>query len=272
MVVRWRATRAEETLCMSGMASRTALYRTTFYDAVCRTSGFDDQLIGSFRTAPDMAINFSVNRPGVFSADDWLLMEQVRRHVAACVKRVRGSASREPGQPARQFVVGAHERPSELTADIARLLARYFPAARREIAAGGLPEPMRGWIRVSLAALRQSPPLHPLFCLSTEGPGGRLFARLFPGPAGSPTIVRLTEAVHHPSVMALRTHGLTERQCEVLHWLMAGKRNSEIGAILGASERTISTHVEALLRKTGAETRLAAAHIAREWLNQQATG
>lgn len=85
-----------------------------------------------------------------------------------------------------------------------------------------------------------------------------------------PAIVRLTEAVHQPSVLALRSRGLTERQCEVLHWLMAGKRNSEIGAILGAAERTVSTHVEAVLRQTEAETRLAAAHIAREWLSRQA--
>jgi DNA-binding CsgD family transcriptional regulator len=157
-----------------------------------------------------------------------------------------------------------------LTADVARLLTQYFPTARREIAAGGLPEPMRGWIHVSLRTLERSPPSHPLFCLTTEGPGGRLFARLFPGYAGTPTVVRLTEAMHQPSVLTLQSRGLTERQCQVLHWLMAGKRNSEIGAILGASERTISTHVETLLRRTGAETRHGAAHVARQWLSQLA--
>lgn len=268
MVVRWRSNRAEETLCMSGMASRAALHRTTFYDAICRVSGFDDQLIGTFRTAPETTINFSVQRDSLFSADEWLLMEQVRRHVQACVKRVRRTSPCEPGQPARQIVLKAHERPDGLTPDVARVLSRYFPAARREIAQGCLPEAMRRWVRVSFLTLRKSPPLHPLFCLETEGSGGRLFARLFPGHGGSPALIRLTEAVRHPSVLTLKARGLTTRQCEVLHWLMAGKRNSEIGAILGASERTVSTHVEALLRKTGAETRLAAAHVARGWLEQ----
>lgn len=52
--------------------------------------------------------------------------------------------------------------------------------------------------------------------------------------------------------------GFTARESEVFAWLREGKRNSEIGLILGCSARTIDKHVQNILRKTGAETRTAA--------------
>ena len=55
---------------------------------------------------------------------------------------------------------------------------------------------------------------------------------------------------------------LTPREREVLRWLAEGKRDAEIGLILGASERTIKQHVRGILRKLGVETRTTAAAIA----------
>ena len=54
---------------------------------------------------------------------------------------------------------------------------------------------------------------------------------------------------------------LTPRECEVLHWVQAGKRNSEIAIILGCSPRTVDKHVEHILNKAEVETRTAAARI-----------
>ncbi len=64
-----------------------------------------------------------------------------------------------------------------------------------------------------------------------------------------------------------RNHGLTRRECEVLRWLMEGKRNREIGVILGAQPRTIGKHVENIFAKLHVETRGAAAAEARALLN-----
>jgi DNA-binding CsgD family transcriptional regulator len=54
---------------------------------------------------------------------------------------------------------------------------------------------------------------------------------------------------------------LTSRELEVFSWLREGKRNSEIATILGCARRTVDKHVENILRKTGAETRTAAARL-----------
>lgn len=57
---------------------------------------------------------------------------------------------------------------------------------------------------------------------------------------------------------------LTGRESEVFCWLREGKRNSEIAVILGCARRTVDKHVENILRKTGAETRTAAARFQSE--------
>ena len=57
-------------------------------------------------------------------------------------------------------------------------------------------------------------------------------------------------------------HGLTARELDVLTLIAGGLSNPEIGGHLGASARTISTHVERLLAKLGQSTRAGAAAVA----------
>ena len=74
-------------------------------------------------------------------------------------------------------------------------------------------------------------------------------------------------AVEIASFSRLRQRGLTPRECDVVAWIAQGKHDAEIATILGCAPKTISKHVEHLLAKLDAETRLAAAHTALEWLN-----
>jgi branched-chain amino acid transport system substrate-binding protein len=57
-------------------------------------------------------------------------------------------------------------------------------------------------------------------------------------------------------------HGLTARELDVLTLVAGGLSNPEIAGHLGASARTISTHVEHLLGKLGQATRAGAAAVA----------
>ena len=50
---------------------------------------------------------------------------------------------------------------------------------------------------------------------------------------------------------------LTKREIEVVEWIAAGKRNAEIGKILGCSSRTVQKHVQHILEKLHLETRIA---------------
>jgi DNA-binding CsgD family transcriptional regulator len=55
---------------------------------------------------------------------------------------------------------------------------------------------------------------------------------------------------------------LTQRESEVLHWVIQGKTNRDIGDILGMSPRTVNKHLEHVFEKLGVETRTAAATLA----------
>jgi DNA-binding response OmpR family regulator/DNA-binding CsgD family transcriptional regulator len=55
---------------------------------------------------------------------------------------------------------------------------------------------------------------------------------------------------------------LTQRESEVLNWVIKGKTNRDIGEILGTSPRTINKHLEHVFIKLGVETRTAAASLA----------
>ena len=74
------------------------------------------------------------------------------------------------------------------------------------------------------------------------------------------------------SPKSLQREGITNREAEVLHWIVQGKRDSEISIILGASVRTIHKHVQHLLEKLGVETRLAAARAVLRWLGSRVPG
>lgn len=59
--------------------------------------------------------------------------------------------------------------------------------------------------------------------------------------------------------LCLVTH-LTTREVEVMHWLVEGKSNCEMGVILGISQHTVRKHLENIFVKLGVENRTAAVH------------
>lgn len=53
-----------------------------------------------------------------------------------------------------------------------------------------------------------------------------------------------------PSEIQLQQdYGLSEREAEVLHWVAAGKTNSEIGSILDISSFTVKNHMQRVFKK-----------------------
>jgi DNA-binding CsgD family transcriptional regulator len=65
------------------------------------------------------------------------------------------------------------------------------------------------------------------------------------------------------SKSAIGDLGLTNREAEVLFWIMAGKQNSSIAIILDVHVSTVRKHVEHILEKLGVENRGSAASKAR---------
>ncbi|PCN47062.1 helix-turn-helix transcriptional regulator [Curtobacterium sp. 'Ferrero'] len=53
-----------------------------------------------------------------------------------------------------------------------------------------------------------------------------------------------------------RTHGVSDRQSEILALITQGKRNAEIAELTHLSPNTVKTHIRALYSKIGAENRV----------------
>ncbi|HSO65630.1 MAG TPA: LuxR C-terminal-related transcriptional regulator, partial [Ornithinibacter sp.] len=70
-------------------------------------------------------------------------------------------------------------------------------------------------------------------------------------------------ATAEPAPGEERLHGLTVREREVLDHVVAGRTYGEIARALFVSEKTVSSHISHLLRKTGAANRVELARLAR---------
>ena len=66
-----------------------------------------------------------------------------------------------------------------------------------------------------------------------------------------------------------RALGLTPREAEILHWVVQGKTNPEIGTILGIQLTTVKKHLESTFVKLGVENRTAAVTLALEKVTPQ---
>jgi DNA-binding NarL/FixJ family response regulator len=55
---------------------------------------------------------------------------------------------------------------------------------------------------------------------------------------------------------------LTDRECEILRWVAAGRSAKEIGRLLNKSHRTIEWRLQAVVAKLGAANRAQAVMIA----------
>lgn len=92
---------------------------------------------------------------------------------------------------------------------------------------------------------------------------GRLVFSLFELTVDGECLVVLHEESDAAHIEALMlTLKLTQRESEVLYWVIKGKTNRDIGDILGMSPRTVNKHLEHVFQKLNVETRTAAAAVA----------
>ncbi len=62
----------------------------------------------------------------------------------------------------------------------------------------------------------------------------------------------------------IKQKALTERELEVLKYVMQGLTNNEIADILMITHHTVKAHVASIIRKLGVRNRLDASMIAKE--------
>jgi DNA-binding CsgD family transcriptional regulator len=148
------------------------------------------------------------------------------------------------------------------TAGATRALEKFFA----ERTGRGLPEQLAQWISFSDRTLRKATDVPAVRRpLVVERCGNRLTVHLLSKPEQNFLVLEEHRWAIDPA--ALSSLPLTRRESEILAYVAAGKTNPEIGIILSISSRTVSKHLEHILKGLGAETRTAAAAIALEAAN-----
>ncbi len=145
------------------------------------------------------------------------------------------------------IVVGANGRPQFSTARAREWLAVYFPQAKRDL----LPEEILHWLKV-----RSGSPAPLILVLGKR----RLLVRVTES-GDDEAILTLTEESPASMKALVDRLGLTEREAEVLHWVVEGKSNSETASILNISVRTVDKHLQNVFHKLGVENRSAALRV-----------
>ncbi len=153
------------------------------------------------------------------------------------------------------------------TALARRWLPRYF-GGEPDAVPDAVPGALLQWLApVAQAGAAQGAELRPLV-RERAAPGGgdtQLVCTLQGRTPDDDWLVVLREVDDAATIDAMvRTLGLTQRESEVLYWVVQGKTNRDIGDILGASPATVKKHLERVYEKLGVETRTAAAGVATQ--------
>jgi DNA-binding CsgD family transcriptional regulator len=226
------------------LVSRAEFERTDYFNGVARPQGWNDNLIVRVQGAPT-AVTMSVFRDRVFTRHEVELLRLAQPHLAVAWRRL--------AVPARALLVAGERRlrltpglqPVGLDASLLTRLRLYFPGWRNF---HHLPGHLRDWAETMRAEIRRGASALPLRSLRIERAAGTLFACYFPLEGTEAVELRFIE---QPAELRRWSSALnlSLREREVLHWLTEGKRDGEIGVILGLSARTVNNHVAHVLAK-----------------------
>jgi CheY-like chemotaxis protein/DNA-binding CsgD family transcriptional regulator len=145
-------------------------------------------------------------------------------------------------------------------------LARDLLKAYYGTSAPETPEPILTWLRRHLndAERNIEPPR-----LSAELGARRLSIRLHRQTGDDDWLIVMREVSDAAIIESMSlAFKLTQREAEVLYWVVKGKINRDIGDILGSSPATVKKHLERIFVKLGVETRTAAAGMAMNRIRQ----
>ncbi|MGB5206961.1 MAG: helix-turn-helix transcriptional regulator, partial [Azonexus sp.] len=139
---------------------------------------------------------------------------------------------------------------------LARGLLKTYFANPEHVA----PEELLNWIAAAHGARRDG--REPSSLLIADG-NRRLLASFHDQTGDDEWLVVLREENDASAIDSLiAAFRLTQREAEVLYWVVQGKTSNDIGDILGNSPRTVNKHLEHVFEKLGVETRTAAANLA----------
>ncbi len=234
------------------------------------------QIAMKLPSPPSLTVAFVLNRDRRdFSERDRLMLNLLRPHLIQAYRNAETwSELRQENSLLRQaidesnlgmIVVKNTGRIRSMTERARRWLEAY--CGRLPHAGEWLPVEVRRWFLYQQTQWTDNNALPQVqMPLVLEREGQQLHIRLLTNTNEKQHILLLKEQTTRVTPASLLMLGLSQREAEVLYWLMQGKTNPEIGIILSVSSRTVQTHVLRVYQKLGVETRNAATRYVFERL------
>jgi DNA-binding NarL/FixJ family response regulator len=142
-----------------------------------------------------------------------------------------------------------------------RWLPLYFGTKADELPAG-----LTNWLAAAAHSAAQGANVRPLTAARHGGASSSQLVCTLQGRTPDDDWLVVLREVSDAATVEATMHALrlTQRESEVLYWVVKGKTNRDIGDILGASPATVKKHLERVYEKLGVETRTAAAGVAMQ--------
>jgi DNA-binding CsgD family transcriptional regulator len=253
---------------MSDFMSEREFRQTGMYRDVYRHINTTNQialLLSDFgaRTECGMAIN---RDHGSFSRRDCDVLDLLRPHIVQARNNLL-TLTRNRWQIERDnwgyVTLRRNDSIAFVSIEGERLLRKFFPDYGKHFVR--LPDPLLRWLRHVREVLQSDCPTSFPELFVAQSATSHFTARfLFEG--NGVTRLILSESVLIDPKQLQSAWQLTQREAEVLQWMVEAKSNADIAQITNTSPRTVEKHVERILHKLQVENRTAAARKAADFL------
>jgi DNA-binding NarL/FixJ family response regulator len=211
-------------------------------------------------------VGFSLNRPQSFTERDRLILNLLRPHLTQAYSNAQQYQQLQ--QDLSQLhqilnhlglvVLNSEGQVQRVTAPAVAWLEAYFP---KPTSTAQLPDHLWAWTKHQVT---QNPDLPKVrLPLRIQQGDKQLVIRLVVDPIADQYLLLLEEQTRSLS-QSLDLLGLSQRETEVLFWVMQGKDNKAIATQMNISASTIRKHLENIYRKLGVQSRTEAVSAAFE--------
>ncbi len=206
-----------------------------------------------------------------FTERDRLMLDLLRPHLfqAYCNAQNYQQLQQELNQLEQSLnrlglvILNGDGQVKQITPPAIVLLADYFP---KQPCSPQLPEYLWAWVKHQITNFTEKPDLlNSCLPLRIQQDGKQLIIRLVVELAGERYLLLLEEQVLS-LLQSLELLGLSQRETEVLFWVMRGKDNKAIAANLSVGISTVRKHLENIYQKMGVQSRTEAIAQALEKL------
>ncbi len=226
----------------------------------------------SLSQADATLVGFSLHRTQRnFTEHDRLILDLLRPHLfqAYCNAQHYQQLQQELNQLQQSLnhlglvVLNGDGQVKQVTPPALVWLADYFP---KQLCSLQLPEHLWAWVKHQITNFTAKPDLlNVCLPLRIQQASKQLIIRLIIEQVGERYLLLLEEQTLALS-QSLELLGLSQRETEVLFWVMQGKDNKAIAAKLSVGKSTVRKHLESIYQRFGVQSRTEAIAQALEKL------